>query len=523
MADLTRRSFLAATAAGAAWVALGGCSSSSSDTKGTTTTTLDGGRHHLPDPKSAPFDTVVVLMLENRSFDHLLGLGARRQRQAGGLTFPDLHGRPVPTAALGNDFQACGDKDPSHDWRSMVKQYNGGKCDGWLSTQVTGDHFPISYYEHEQVPILGALATNYTLFDSYHCSLMSATWPNRFYMLCAATDVDETGSSFPTTLAERPSNIDLAIFDRVRGAGLTTGYYQWGEPMTEAVQVGPLRRHHLPDLQVLRDAKAGTLPNVTFVEPDFTTLAEFLGTSNDYHPHGNIEVGEGYLAQVYNALRNSPQWDRMVGVVNFDENGAFYDHVVPPNGRRRQRQSQPGPAPELQAARLPRAVHRHRSVRAAEDRDRGPVRALLDPQDDRMALGPRADDGPRREREELGRSARLQPRRARRSTSPRSRRRRTRSARTRASRWPEGRWPRGRELSLRRSAARCAPVLRSFPRTRRSARAKRLRRPTRRPVRFRRLAHGGIGASGWHHSATALLTANASAGRRVRPGDRRTR
>ena len=77
----------------------------------------------------------------------------------------------------------------------MVKHFNNGKCDGWLKTQFTGDHFPIGYYEEAQVPILGALAKGYTLFDNYHCSLMGATWPNRFYQLCAATDVDDDRAS----------------------------------------------------------------------------------------------------------------------------------------------------------------------------------------------------------------------------------------------------------------------------------------------------------------------------------------
>ncbi len=349
MTDLTRRSFLAASAAGAAWLALGGCSSSSDNSKGAATPTTGAPPRPtttlLPDPKTAPFDTVVVLMLENRSFDHLLGWVPGANGKQAGLTYPDLHGRPVPTYAMGNDFQACGDKDPSHDWRSMVTQYNGGKCDGWLKTQTTGDHFPISYYERAQVPILGALATNYTLFDSYHCSLMSATWPNRFYMLCAATDVDETGGSYPTTLAERPSKLDLAIFDRVRGAGLTTGYYQWGEPMTGLFQSGRYDDITYPIAKFYDDAAAGKLPNVTFVEPDYTTVAEFFGTSNDYHPHGNIQVGEGYVAEVYNALRHSPQWDRMVGVVNFDENGAFYDHVPPPTAIDDNVNPNPGPHP----------------------------------------------------------------------------------------------------------------------------------------------------------------------------------
>jgi phospholipase C len=100
--------------------------------------------------------------------------------------------------------------------------------------------------------------------------------------------------------------------------------------MTGLFQSGRYDKITHPISKFYTDAKAGKLPNVTFVEPDYGTVSEFLGTSNDYHPHGNIQVGEGYVAQIYNALRKSPQWERMVGVINFDENGGFYDHVVPP-------------------------------------------------------------------------------------------------------------------------------------------------------------------------------------------------
>lgn len=223
--DVTRRTFLAGSAAGAAWLTLGGCSSNQKSSRSKPSTTAAS---RLPKPANAPFDTVVVLMLENRSFDHLLGWMPGVNGKQAGLTFPDLQGNPASTYAIGDDFQACGEKDPSHDWQSMVKQYDGGKCDGWLQTQTTGDHFPIGYYKEQQLPVLGALAKNYTLFDAYHCSLMAATWPNRFYMLCAATDVDETGAVFPTTDAERPSNLDLAIFDRVRGGGPHRGLLQLG-------------------------------------------------------------------------------------------------------------------------------------------------------------------------------------------------------------------------------------------------------------------------------------------------------
>ena len=101
----------------------------------------------------------------------------------------------------------------------VAKQFNNGKCDGWLQTQVTGDHFPIGYYEEAQVPILGrarARTTRFSTTTTARC--MAATWPNRFYQLCAATDVDDTGL-FPGAGQPRPSNLDLSIFDRVRRPG----------------------------------------------------------------------------------------------------------------------------------------------------------------------------------------------------------------------------------------------------------------------------------------------------------------
>jgi phospholipase C len=327
---MSRRRFLVGVAGAASWATIGACSSSKSKAaRKTVTTAAPASSTTLPDPKSAPFDTVIVLMMENRSFDHLLGWLPGANGKQAGLRFPDLHGQPTPTFDLGDLVQACDFKDPAHDWQAAVKQFNGGACDGWLQTQATGDHFPIGYYGPSQVPILGALARYYTTFDNYFCSLGAATWPNRFYQLCAATDVDETGL-FPGTGKPRPSNLKLAIFDRLHEAGLTAGYYTWGEPMTELFASKRYDDITYSKDRFFTDAKAGTLPNVTFIDPDYTTVSEFVGTSNDDHPHGNILSGEAWIADVYNAVKTSPQWGKSVLVVNYDEHGGFYDHVPPP-------------------------------------------------------------------------------------------------------------------------------------------------------------------------------------------------
>ena len=336
MTRLTRRGLMAGAAGSAALIAMEACGSSSSGSKAAPSATPSTSKSPaaasvggITDPSKAPFDTVVVLMMENRSFDHLLGWFPGANGKQAGLSFPGYKGGTVNTSALGSNTQACGDKDPDHTWQGMVKHYNNGKCDGWLTTQFTGDAFPIGYYEEAQVPILGALARHYTLFDAYHCSLMDATWPNRFYMLSAGTDVDATGL-FPAAGGKRPCNLETAIFDRLQETNLTGGYYTWGEPMTELYASKKYDSLTHPKDDFFAAAEKGTLPNVTFIDPDYTTRSEYLGTSNDMHPHGNMQAGDSYIGQVYNALAKSPQWERMVFILNFDENGGFYDHVPPP-------------------------------------------------------------------------------------------------------------------------------------------------------------------------------------------------
>ena len=89
------------------------------------------------------------------------------------------------------------------------------------------------------------------------------------------------------------------------------------------------------------------MPNVVFVDPNYTDAAEDNGTSNDYHPKGSVLVAEQFVARVHDALKDSPQWARMVFVLNFDEHGGFFDHVPPPACRDDTVQIGAGPFPDL--------------------------------------------------------------------------------------------------------------------------------------------------------------------------------
>lgn len=307
----------------------------------------------LPHPDNAPFDTVVVLMMENRSFDHMLGWLPGANGRQKGLSYVDENGTAHQTWPIAPDFQGCQYQDPDHTWKGIATQFADGHCDGFLKTRtdrsLPADLYPISYYGRTDLPIMAALAEGYTTFDNYFCSMLGPTWENRLYQLTGTTQVgmDEVIDHFPRNDAERPCSIQTTIFDRVRQAGLRTAYYYHGEPMT-----GLFQNKRYDDIaftidRFWEDARRGNLANVVFVDPDYTDDAEDRGTSNDYHHRGNLLVAEGFLAQVYNALKDSPQWGRMIFVLNFDEHGGFYDHVAPPRCEDDTVQTGVGPFPDL--------------------------------------------------------------------------------------------------------------------------------------------------------------------------------
>ena len=128
------------------------------------------------------------VMMENRSFDHLLGWLPGADGKQAGSSYADVNGVKHLTHRLAPDFQGCRRHDPRHDWQSVQRQFNDGKCDGWLRTAPAGDTFPIGYYTDVDLPITAALARGHTTLDRYFCSVMGPTGPNRSYVWSATTD-----------------------------------------------------------------------------------------------------------------------------------------------------------------------------------------------------------------------------------------------------------------------------------------------------------------------------------------------
>jgi phospholipase C len=300
---------------------------------------------------------VVVLMMENRSFDHFLGWlpGADGRHD---LEFPSIDGNVYRNYPLAPDFQGCGYSDPDHSWEGFLVQHNGGRMDGFLQRPTApadnpgvrlaaANTFPIGYYtnrhdngrpkEAPDLPVIGALAEHYTVLDRYFCSFAGETFPNRFYQHCGRTDRDHNSG----TASKLPSIWDqLSPIPNTQGIP-TGGYFfrdlpflgLWGLkyfPFWHPFAAGDGAGLGVPIVtpSFLETVAAGKLPNVSFVDPSFDI--EGIGTSADDHPLGDIRLGERFIADAYHALADAGYLDNTVFVVTFDEWGGFYDHVPPP-------------------------------------------------------------------------------------------------------------------------------------------------------------------------------------------------
>lgn len=280
----------------------------------------------LPTPDQSGIEHIVVVTMENRSFDHFLGWLAGANGQQSGLTYNDSAGGSHPTYHL-TDYQGCSFLDPGHTYSDGRVQFNGGAANGWLlngSNSLSGtpnqanDIFAIGYYQQSDLAFLGSAAPTWTTCDNYFAAMMAETRPNRIYMHAAQTDRLDN-SSFISGLP--------TIWDRLADHGQTGRYYYsdisfldlWGTKYAGIV-------HSVATF--IDDCAAGTLPNVAFVDPKF--LGEGSGTSEDDHPHADIRNGEAFLNQIYQAVTASPNWKHTVLIVTFDEWGGFFDHVAPP-------------------------------------------------------------------------------------------------------------------------------------------------------------------------------------------------
>lgn len=287
-----------------------------------------------------PIDTVVVVMMENRSFDHYLGwlgddadyLDTGRRRY--GSTFRvdgrvrqnyvDANGKRVSTRPASAyerekvETRGCSFRDPGHSWTRARLQ----RDHGFLAPGTGNDTFALSYYRAEDLPVYAALARRFTVFDHWHSSILGPTFPNRQYLLSAQSEGRKNDTH------GTPAGIFHAetIVDRLAAAHVPVAYYNTNVPLLALWGIDRMAPFIRSLDRFFEDAASGRLPNVAFVEPHFG--GDTLRT--DDHPRGDIGLGQRWIRDVFQAFAASPQWQRGAFIIVYDEGGGFFDHVRPP-------------------------------------------------------------------------------------------------------------------------------------------------------------------------------------------------
>jgi phospholipase C len=292
---------------------------------------------------------IVVLMMENRSFDHMLGGLKEKYPKINGLTGnesnPDTNGENVKVQPNAQ-FQGQLDPDPDHHFPGVDLQIFGGQAgagrvanmQGFVrdyftqTNNVNRSHNIMSYFTPDNLPVLTALATEFAVFNGWFSSIPGPTICNRAFAHYG-TSFGQVGMDIFYILDPIPS-----VYERMIQAGHTAKIYYYDQQSSTMEIVNLLKNQ--PQIfatydQFIGDCEAGTLPEYSFIEPSYNDHPGPDGgqiLASDQHPDHNVREGERFIANTFNAIRtNANLWQSTALLVVYDEHGGIYDHVVPPN------------------------------------------------------------------------------------------------------------------------------------------------------------------------------------------------
>jgi phospholipase C len=348
------------------------------------------GSDDRPDPLSQ-IKHIVVVMMENRSFDMMLGhLSLDGMADVDGLTGPEVNfnvdpdGNKIPLTRFDADAQkvqrhgeALEKKlDPDHSKHGVQIQLGNGYGDqpmgGFVKAfidsrkpedNVTPDLWmvPMGYYTGKDLPTYEFFAHQFCVCDAWHASVPGDTWPNRLYSLAG-----REGEKVHPSLLDRLKHLAPGAIKAIENAPIYDvaafthhlDDHQWRwyshDPATLRAADGHYRREFMRDnfsffdrkkLNVLTeggedlivghdsfldDAAKGQLRDVSWIDPNFIDLKILDPSSNDDHPPSDVRAGQAFVLELYEALARGPAWDDTLLVLVYDEHGGFYDHVAPP-------------------------------------------------------------------------------------------------------------------------------------------------------------------------------------------------
>lgn len=293
----------------------------------------------MPLTQLMEIDHIVVLMLENRSFDHMLGYlslppaqGGKGRTDVDGLTGDetndDENGTTFPVQRMASPIM---NGDPCHDWECVEEQLsgdNGGFLRNYEKEVASNAESILHYFIGADVPVFDHLAKEFCVCDRWFCSLPGPTQPNRAYALAGTSDHRKENIS-PKQLLMGEGFEGRTIFEMLPD---DVSWKFYSHDIASLRFFNKFRIKLVPNIDKItkffNDASAGTLPNVSFIDPDFG-IAVFAGPPNDDHPPHDIRHCQNLVSSVYNALLASPNWSKTLFVITYDEHGGFYDHVAP--------------------------------------------------------------------------------------------------------------------------------------------------------------------------------------------------
>lgn len=300
---------------------------------------------------------VFVLMLENRSFDHMLGFSGITGQDATTGETTRINGLDATesNSYQGTEYKVSTPADfsmtvgPAHEFTDVLEQLAGagvvypphgqyppttqrGYVTNYASSggqQKPGD--PMRCFALTQLPVLEALANQFVVCDNWFCSLPGPTWPNRFFALAGSSGgLDHSPSAAEMFAWEAFNGFRFqngSIFDQ----RLTWRIYAGGDLCLAQALRGISFRNVTPFSKFARDVgDAGYPAQFTFIEPNYGHVASDYKGGTSQHPLDDVTSGEGLIKAVYEIIRNSPVWANSLLILTWDEHGGFYDHVPPP-------------------------------------------------------------------------------------------------------------------------------------------------------------------------------------------------